>query len=252
MSREKICLWEDVSLIEVSTGVEKNKNENENEKLPAVIICPGGGFYCMASDEGLIYGEIFEQLGFKAFVLEYSMDEKARFPQPLLDIGNAFKYVKDNCEELSVNIDQIYVYGISAGGFVAASLGMLWNSDIISGFFKKEKGFFKPKGIILSYPLLNMKNHIASWGENDDLADCYKNINLLNLVNDNMPSTFIVHNQDDTLVPVTSSKSFSEKLTELNIKNELHIFEKGGHSFLNDYSLKKWFLMFQKWLKTIN
>ena len=56
---------------------------NDGEKHPFAIICPGGGYFMVASHkEGDPIAKELNKRGYHAFVLYYRVRRKARYPHP--------------------------------------------------------------------------------------------------------------------------------------------------------------------------
>lgn len=146
---------------------------------PFALICPGGGYVqCSTDVEGYPFGEAFNEKGYNAFVLKYSMREgKNFFPQPIDDVAMAINLIMRNSDEFNVATDNYVVVGSSAGGHLAAS----WN---VEQWGYKKYGLPKPVANILCYPSLTkyeyevLKNVSQSfcpayiWGcENDNVVN---------------------------------------------------------------------------------
>ena len=86
-------------------------------KKDSILVIPGGGYSCVCSDrEGEPVALAFAAKGFNAFVLHYSVGEKALFPRPLIEASMAIKYIKDNAEKHCGDPERVFVTGFSAGG----------------------------------------------------------------------------------------------------------------------------------------
>ena len=64
------------------------------------------------------------------------------------------------------------------------------------------------------------------------------------------PPTFLVHAEDDEVVPVQNSLMFYDELLKHKIKAEMHIFQAGGHGFglNNPESVDHWFNWCNNWM----
>ena len=102
--------------------------------------------------------------GFNVFVLRYSVAPK-RFPTQILEVSRALWLIRQNAEKWNVDTDQVAVMGFSAGGHLAASIGVLWNSSMISDTLKQmPQGANKPNKLILCYPVISSAPEIIHRG----------------------------------------------------------------------------------------
>ena len=100
-------------------------------KRPVVLICPGGG-YAMTSDrEAEALAVKFMAMGYHAAILRYSV-APARFPEALLQLATAVAMLRENAEKWHIDTDKIVIQGSSAGGHLAASLGVFWNKPFVA------------------------------------------------------------------------------------------------------------------------
>ena len=205
-----------------------------NRKRPVVLICPGGG-YAMTSDrEAEAIAVRFLAMGYHAAVLRYSV-APARFPDALTQLAKAVCLLRENAEEWNIQKDKIVVQGSSAGGHLAASLGVFWNKPFLSRILGVPSETFRPNGLILSYPVISSgdKGHQESFqnllGEDYEDKEKRRGMSLENCVTKDTPRTFLWHTATDDTVPVENSILFFQALHALDISAELHIYPAGVH-----------------------
>lgn len=209
-------------------------SEIDCRKRPAVIVCPGGGYEFVSDREADPVAMRFAAYGVNAFVLKYSVSNKL-FPTALLELASAVAYVRANASNWHIDPDQIAVCGFSAGGHLAASLGVYWNKNFIKNTF----GFtdqHKPNAQILCYPVITTAKEYRHNGSIQNLVGGLKTtqntlnkISLEKNVTADTPRTFIWHCADDECVPVENTLCFLSALKKNNISFEAHIYPLGGH-----------------------
>lgn len=204
-----------------------------NKARGAVLICPGGGYARTSEREAEPIAMQFNSAGFHAFVLYYSV-APARHPQPLLDVSRAMCIIRENAGKWNIAPDKIAVCGFSAGGHLAASLGVHWTKPYIHEMPGIMKGMNRPNALILSYPVISSGEYahrgsfINLLGSNPD-TDLLSEMSLELQVNVNTPPAFLWHTFNDNAVPLENSLSFAQALRKNNIPFEMHIYPEGPH-----------------------
>lgn len=231
---------------------------------PAVIICPGGGYEFVSEREAEPVALRFAAAGIHAFVLNYSVVQKP-FPTALLELAQATAFIRENAESWDIDPKKISVCGFSAGGHLAASLGVHWDKSFIRDTLEL-KDEHKPNSMILSYPVITSGEYKHE-GSIQNIVGLQPNPAQLDLVSlekhvsSNTPRTFIWHCADDDVVPVENTILFIKALSKNKISFECSIYPHGGHgiSLCDDTTSSKpseynekcsqWFDNAVKWLK---
>lgn len=214
--------------------LEKSQESYLNRKRPAVIICPGGRYESINYSEGEPIALRFNASGFHAFVLHYS-GKPVRFPGSLLELSKAVATVRLNASKYNIDENRIIICGFSAGGHLAASLGVYWKEPYIQRFLGYDNDENKPNGLILGYPVISNKDGIAHLPSMQNLLGNYPDskelelFSLENFVSDLVPPTFLWHTSDDPVVSSENSLLFSLALKKYDIPFELHIYPHGEH-----------------------
>lgn len=276
MLHETIKIWEDGYKGDIKgnavleTYIQQDSQQfNANKIRPAVLICPGGGYQFISDREKEPMAIKFMGEGYNVFTLTYDVMPYARHPQPILDVSRAMWIIRENAEKWFVDADKIAVCGFSAGGHLAASLGVLWQEEYISQLSGMPAGINKPNAMILCYPVISSGEfaHRDSFtrllGE-DAAQDKLDMLSLEKRVTKNAPPAFIWHTFYDSVVPVENSLQFAAALREKDIPFEMHIFQSGDHGLalcneetgadipelLNPHA-EKWFGLCAEWLKDV-
>lgn len=224
-----------------------------------IIICPGGGYGVLAADhEGYAVAKRFNDMGIAAFVLKYRIPNDATMTDksigPLQDAQRAIQLVRMNAVKWHVNPGKIGIMGFSAGGHLAASAGTHYEKPLI----KNEKDIdLRPDFMILIYPVISFTDSIGHLGSRDNLLgknpgeEKIKYYSNELQVTEKTPPAFLVHSIDDDVVKVENAKYFADALTAKGIKNELYLYQNGGHGYgmTNPTSPVLWMDKLSAWLE---
>ena len=130
-------------------------------KRPAVIVVPGGGYGMCSKREAETVAAAFLARGFQTFILTYTtVNDGVAYPEQLLELAAAFDYVRKNAEEYSVNPEEVFAVGFSAGGHLVANLSC--EHMRIEELYGKPLDC-KPTAVGLSYPVIYNVGHIGSY-----------------------------------------------------------------------------------------
>ncbi|MCR5217633.1 alpha/beta hydrolase [Treponema sp.] len=217
----------------IKTYILENFEEySAGRKRPLVLICPGGAYEMLSTREGEAVALKMNSLGFHAVTLWYSL-KPMEFPASLLDLCEAVKYVRSHAEEWNVDSEKIIVAGFSAGGHLAASLGVYWNNPLIQKYLPYSAADVKPDGLMLAYPVIT-SNEFAHRDSINNVIGCSKeysqeDVKLEDHVTPKVPPVFMWHTYEDGCVPVENSLLFAMACKKNNVPLEYHVFRRGGH-----------------------
>lgn len=240
---------------------------SEGKALGAVIICPGGAYSHVAERCGRPVAEAFSRQGYHAFVLDYTVEPAPLGVRPLRDLAEAILHVRCHAEYYGVSPNRIALCGFSAGGHLAASLGVYWNRpDFFGGDQPAE--IYRPNAVILSYPVISALEFQHSQSLDNlsgDNADMRQAFGLENQVGAHTPPVFMWHTASDEAVPVQNSMLFASELAAHRVPFEYHVFPFGAHGLslatpeldqpelnrLADPHVARWFSLCVEWLGII-
>ena len=122
-----------------------NSREIAPERVrPVIVICPGGGYEWVSEREAEPIALKFVGAGYHAVVLHYSVAPAAHYPTALRQLAWTVAHLREHAAEYHIDPNKVVVAGFSAGGHLAASLGVHW----------RELGLPRPDGMILGYPVI--------------------------------------------------------------------------------------------------
>ncbi|NML64527.1 alpha/beta hydrolase [Hymenobacter sp. RP-2-7] len=224
----------------------------------AVIICPGGGYARLAmGHEGYDVAKRLNEMGVAAFVLKYRLPNTRSQPDPsiapLLDAQQALRLVRAQASQYHINPERIGIMGFSAGGHLAATAATHFARPVGSNPGPES---VRPAFAVLLYPVISFSDSLMHKGSRDNLlgatasaAQIREYSNELQ-VTSQTPPVFLVHAEDDTVVPVGNSLAFYQALARHKVPAEMHLYPKGGHGFgmNNSTTQDQWIERLREWL----
>lgn len=191
----------------------------DGKRHPFALICPGGGYGMVCSFlEGKPYAKRLNELGYSAFVLYYRCGSKAKYPAPQDDLARALTSILNRGNELGVETDGYSVWGSSAGGHLAATFG---TEELGCAHY----GLPKPAALVLSYPVVTMKEHTHAGSRHNLLGKtptkeeiaCYSVEDHITKV---YPPTFLWCGDADKTVDPKNSRELAAALERNGVPSE--------------------------------
>jgi acetyl esterase/lipase len=203
----------------------------------AILVIPGGGYEIVAiGHEGFQIATWLNAQGMAAFVLDYRV-APYRYPVEIDDGRRAVRLIRAHAAEYGIDPNRLGVWGSSAGGHLASSLGThcdngtatATNSDPV------DAQPCKPTFMVLEYPVISMEEPMTHAGSRKNLLGPNPNPALAHeysnqfAVNAQTPPTFLWATEQDPVVPAENSLDFYQALMRAKVPAELHIYEYANH-----------------------
>lgn len=215
-------------------AIERPWDNVRDWKRPALVVVPGGGYSMCSKREAEPIATEFLTRGFQTFVLTYlCAPQGVRYPEQLLELSAAVDYVKKHADEWSVNPEEVFVVGFSAGGHLTGNLAVEYAS------VSEKAGVAldcKPTAVGLCYPVISQKHgHQGSYTNllqgytEEEKTELLKTLNLNEAVSESTPPAFIWATATDGVVPADNALRYAMALADKGISYELHIYPDGGH-----------------------
>ncbi|MES2003985.1 MAG: alpha/beta hydrolase [Bacteroidota bacterium] len=130
---------EDKNLVYTSIGERKllldafyPAQKNKNNHI-AILIIHGGGWRSGNRAQHEQLAQKLASLGYVCFTPEYRLSTEALFPAAVYDLKEAIRWVKNAATKYSIDTSHIIALGFSAGGELAAFLGVTGNMPLFEG-----------------------------------------------------------------------------------------------------------------------
>ncbi|NYZ62307.1 alpha/beta hydrolase [Luteimonas deserti] len=208
----------------------------------ALLVTPGGGYARIVLDkEGTALVPAFvDAAGITLFVLRYRLPDPVHAEgadAPLADAQRAMRLIRARAAEFSVDPGRVGVLGFSAGGHVAARLATT-SDTAYADVDAVDAESPRPDFALLVYPVIAMQAPLAHPGSrarviasaphaDGDLDRYAPHLH----VDARTPPLFLLHAQDDDVVPVGNTLLMHAAALRAGIPASLHVFPAGGHGF---------------------
>lgn len=212
----------------------------KNKKLPCILIIHGGGW---RSGHKEMEWPIASRLAAKGFItstVEYRLSTEALYPTAVLDVKRAIKFLKLNSEKYNIDTNKIVLMGQSAGGQLAALVGVTNKIEKLNiGFNVKVNAIIDIDGVLdITTPSESGKDTVPSkpsaakqwlgytykekpeiWIEASPLTYIGKDTPPILFINSSIPR---FHAGRDEAIEI---------LNKYNIYSEVHTIENTPHTF---------------------
>lgn len=224
----------------------------KNKIYPAVILIHGGGWRSGNKKMEVPMAQFLASHGFIAVTVEYRLSPEALYPAALVDISSAIKWLRANSHKYKVDTNKIALYGVSAGGQLAALIGTLNENPVSSNHnlsfptgFASNNHSSKVQAIIDIDGVLDMtdpnesgKDSIASKPSSGkswfgysykERPDLWKEASALNYVNVNSAPICFINSSNPRFH--AGRDEMITKLNNLGISSEVHTISDTPHEF---------------------
>jgi acetyl esterase/lipase len=237
--------------------------DQPNALRTSVVIFPGGGFGHLAIDkEGYDIARWLNENGIAGIVVKYRVVHPESdfyvYNASVPDCLHAIRLVRHHADAWNLDPDNLGVMGFSAGGYLTAAAGTIYDEGKPGASDPVERKSCRPDFIAPIYPLIELDQRLASnedfkermFGPNAEM-ELINRFSPLKHVSSSTPPTFLVHAHDDGLSPQNSVR-FYLALLEAGVPAELHVYSEGGHGYgirQRGLPISSWREAFLAWMK---
>ncbi len=206
---------------------------------PAVVFFFGGGWRNGSPVQFAEQARYLAKRGMVAICADYRVSSRQDVT-PLdcvEDARSAMTFVRENADRLGIDPHRIAAAGGSAGGHLAACVGVLNGAGSA-----EESPNSRANALVLFNPAVQLA---AFRGDEEALrAEAIASINArtggrakeispIHHVGENEPPTLILHGTDDKTVPFSTVERFGEEMRKHGNRCEVVGFKGAGHGFFN-------------------
>jgi acetyl esterase/lipase len=206
--------------------------------MPAVIWIHGGGWTSGSHHEFQQTIQLAKH-GYLVLSVEYRFADEARWPAQIEDCKLAVRWLRANAAKYQVNPDRIGCWGTSAGGHLAALMGVTSDRPELEGKGGSE-GFSSTVQAVVNFcgpTRFTGNNYIVpsrkmAGGTYEEKTDVYRQMSPLDNVNPKAPPFLFVNGEKDTTVPVFHAELMTEALKKVNVPVEMIVVKNAGHGYV--------------------
>lgn len=212
---------------------------------PVVIAIHGGGW--MAGDKWTMAGYCHNlaRAGFVAVDINYRLAPEHKFPAQADDVRDALLWIVTQQDRFDLNLDALGLFGYSAGGHLAALVGLLGDAPPEQRQSTSDWPMDDPRweslpkidaicvgGPPCDFRPLPQDNTALAYflgGSRRERPETYDAASPTAHVSANDPPVQIIHGDRDLIVPIGGSQAMHEALCRAGVDSRLETIDGQGH-----------------------
>lgn len=204
---------------------------------PAIVWLHGGGWSGGSPTQFMPQAQVLASKGVVSVLVQYRLAGEAPFPACVHDAKAAVRYVRAHAAQYKIDPKRIGVGGGSAGGHLAALVGL--SPGKLEGDGPSRDVSSRPDLMILFNPVLDLRG----WGESPMVqklmgtatpsAEQLAAASPISYVSAQAPPALVLHGDQDQTVPYQQAVSVVESLQKAGVQAELFTAEGKGHGWFN-------------------
>ena len=217
---------------------------------PAVVVIHGGGFQVGDRTFMAAHAEALAAIGYVAVNIEYRLttpeDLDNLWPAHLDDAQRAVRWLRAHADEYGVDPERIASYGHSAGGTLAALLGVRDTRDETAADDDPDLAGLSSRvqcvvGLApatdFTIPAMAEQYPIVFGATIEEDPDAYADASAVSFVDEESAPMLLVHGVEDIDVPVEHSRLLAAALEEAGVEVELVEIPDGYHDTTFDWAI---------------
>lgn len=213
----------------LSLHVFKPQNHKAGDKTPAIVFFFGGGWNGGSPSQFYNQSRYLASRGIVAICAEYRT-KKSHDVEPnvcVQDGKSAIRWVRAHASELGIDPNRLAAGGGSAGGHVAAATATVTQFNEPG---EDTSVSCIPNALVLFNPVFD--NSPKGYGY-DRVKEYWQDFSPMHNLSKTTPPTTVFLGTKDNLVPVATAEAYKQKMEDLGIRCDLHLYEGMPHGFFN-------------------
>ena len=205
---------------------------NTKKKHPGILQIHGGAWITGSKRQASFLMARMAARGWICFSVSYRFSPDIVFPEHLIDIKHALRWIRNNAEEHGLDPDFIIATGGSSGGHLAAMTALTQNQpEFQRGFESADTGI---QGCVPIYGVFNFTDpfdektpfpakarlmEILCDGTPETQTGRYQQITPANWLSAKTPPFLLIQGETDALISTTDTQEFWEALQTQKVPN---------------------------------
>lgn len=215
---------------ELALYVTKPDGWKATDTRPAIVFFHGGGWTGGAPGQFTEHSKYFASRGLVCIQVQYRLLNGKNSDPPVVcirDAKSAMRWIRSRAAELGVDPNRIASAGGSAGGHLAAFVGMVEGVDDPADDLQVSA---KSNAMLLFNPVF--ENGPGGWGAKR-VGKRFEEFSPFHNVTKDDPPAIVFLGSNDALIPVKTVRDFQESMTAAGVPCEVMIFDGMAHGFFN-------------------
>ncbi len=230
----------------VDQTLDVYRSRSHPSGCPVLFQIHGGGWIAGSKNEQAL--PLMYQLAARGWVCvsaDYRVSPHATFPDHLVDVKKALRWIKEHVAEHGGDPDFIVATGGSAGGHLASLVALTQNDASFQPGF--EGGDTSVQGCVPFYGVYDFLDRDRAWrhdglrrvlerqvlkGSPEELPELWEQASPISHVRADAPPFLVIHGVGDSLAPVAGARAFVKALRECSREPVLYAELPGAqHAF---------------------
>ena len=212
---------------------------------PLIIWVHGGAWRSGSKDDVPIASMV--DRGFAIASVDYRLSPVAQFPAQIHDIKAAIRYMRGHAEKYSVDPNRFVIAGASAGGHLAALVGVTSGVTELEGDIGSHASTSSQVQAVVSfYGASNLQSILSQstphglkvrvpalqllfGGQPEDKPQLARLAGPVTHVDKGDPPLLLIHGDRDMQMPLEQAHELDRAYQQAKLRITLHIVEGGGH-----------------------
>lgn len=207
--------------------------------LPVIVSVHGGGFTYGDKELYQYYCMSLAQRGFTVVNFSYRLAPEHRYPAALEDVNSVMEYVCGHAGEYFIDPGNVFFVGDSAGAQLAFQYAVAVTNPAYAAILGFKIPAFDLRAVALNcgiYDPRDMDGSVREYYLGNLPVVAGGELDVMNFVTADFPPAYVMGANGDELAG-RYAEPLAEVLTEIGVKNELHIWGDAGESLPHVFHL---------------